>query len=151
MQVRTASEHARSTPAFRASQASWVAANARDKQAWLALFAPDAVVEDPVGPSPYSPDGSGQRGTEMLSAFFDQSIAGTEFLDFDMDDAVACGDEIAYSGRIHIGLGGQELDAEGVFVYRVDSGGLITSLRAFWEFDRAMATLRPRQTPGEAK
>jgi hypothetical protein len=30
-----------------------------------------------------------------------------------------------------------------VFVYRVGPDGLIRSLRAFWEFDRAMKTLRP--------
>ena len=141
MDVAHASAHARSTPAFRASRASWEAANARDKDAWLALFSSDAVVEDPVGPSMYSADGSGQRGREQLSAFFDQSIAGTEFLDFDMDDCFACGDEIAYTGRIHIGMPGARLTADGVFCYRVDAEGLITSLRAFWEFDRAMAGL----------
>ena len=145
MQVRNASEQAKSSVAFRVSQQSWHAANARDKQGWLALFAEDALVEDPVGPSMYSPDGSGQRGRAMLADFFDQSIAGTSFLDFDMDDCFACGDEIVYTGRIHIGMGESTLDAEGVFCYRVDADGLITNLRAFWEFDRAMDTLTTRK------
>jgi hypothetical protein len=30
---------------------------------------------------------------------------------------------------------------EGVFVYRVDSEGLLVSLRAFWEVDRMTATM----------
>ena len=34
------------------------------------------------------------------------------------------------------------MDTEGVFVYKVDADGLIVSMRAFWETERAMATLR---------
>ncbi len=33
------------------------------------------------------------------------------------------------------------LDTDGVFVYRVGEDGLITSMRAFWETERAMASL----------
>ena len=49
-------------PARDASLASMTAVEAGDREAWLALFADDAVVEDPIGPSPFSPDGTGQRG-----------------------------------------------------------------------------------------
>ena len=35
---------------------------AKDKAAWLALFADDAVIEDPVGVSPLDPSGQGHRG-----------------------------------------------------------------------------------------
>ena len=38
--------------------------------------------------------------------------------------------------------GGSRVDTEGVFVYRVGEDGLIRSMRAFWEVERAMATLR---------
>ncbi|MFD1048971.1 nuclear transport factor 2 family protein, partial [Kibdelosporangium lantanae] len=38
--------------------------------------------------------------------------------------------------------GGMRVDTEGVFTYRVGPDGLIRALRAFWEVDRAMATLR---------
>ena len=37
-----------------------VAAGRKDD--WLALFAPDAIVQDPVGPSRLDPDGRGHRG-----------------------------------------------------------------------------------------
>ena len=41
------------------SQASMAAVEAKDKEAWLALFADDAVVEDPIGPSAFDPEGNG--------------------------------------------------------------------------------------------
>jgi len=34
----------------------------RSKEDWLALFAEDAIVEDPVGTSMFDPDGTGHRG-----------------------------------------------------------------------------------------
>ena len=38
------------------------AVEAKDRAAFLANFADDAVVEDPVGPSPLEPTGRGHRG-----------------------------------------------------------------------------------------
>ena len=49
-------------PARAASQASMAAVTAGDRAAWLAPFAADAVVEDPIGPSMFDPDGAGHRG-----------------------------------------------------------------------------------------
>ena len=43
-------------------RASMAAVEAGDRAAWLALFADDAVVEDPVGPSAFDPEGHGHRG-----------------------------------------------------------------------------------------
>ena len=45
-----------------------------DKPAWLALFARDCVVEDPVGSAP-NVCGSGRAGREPLSRFYDTFIA----------------------------------------------------------------------------
>src|SRR4051812_34011531 len=61
-------------PARAASQRSMAAVEAGDRAGWLALFAPDAVVEDPIGPSMFDPDGSGHRGAEGIAAFYDTVI-----------------------------------------------------------------------------
>lgn len=45
-------------PARDASLASMEAVEAGDRDTWLALFADDAVVEDPIGPSAFDPDGA---------------------------------------------------------------------------------------------
>ena len=68
----TTAEH----PARAASQRSMAAVSAGDRAAWLALFADDAVVEDPIGPSMFDPDGAGHRGLDAVAAFFDTVIEG---------------------------------------------------------------------------
>lgn len=141
--VPGASEAARAHPAYAAARRSWAAAMARDKEAWLDCFAADAHVEDPVGPSMYSADGSGQRGREQLADFFDASIAITASLEFAMRDALACGDEIVFIGTLHVGIGTDVMDTDIVINYRVAGDGRIRNLRAFWELDRAAATTHP--------
>jgi ketosteroid isomerase-like protein len=130
-------------PARRAAFASMTAATAGDKEAWLDLFAPDGVVEDPVGPSFFDEEGKGHHGREGISAFWDKAIGLVERFEFTIRDSHAAGDEVANVGTITTYLpGGYRVDTDGVFVYRVGEDGLITSMRAFWETERAMATAR---------
>ncbi|MEU7630768.1 nuclear transport factor 2 family protein [Nocardia sp. NPDC049220] len=135
----TSTEH----PARAAGLASQAAVRARDKQAWLALFAADGVVEDPIGSSGLDPAGTGHRGTEAIATFWDKAIAKTDLIEFRFGDSFACGNEVAFTGTIRSTIGGHRIDADGVFTYRVDDDGKITALRAFWEVERAMATARP--------
>ncbi|NGP04874.1 SnoaL-like domain-containing protein [Rhodococcus sp. 14C212] len=130
-------------PARVAARASQAAASGRRKDEWLALFAENGVVEDPVGPSGFDPEGKGHHGREAISRFYDMTIANTDKLEFLVDDVLVCGDECVNIGTIRTTLGGNVIDAEGVFVYRVDDAGRIMSLRAFWEVERAMKTVRP--------
>ena len=129
--------------ARRAAFASMTAVSGGDKQAWLALFAPDGVVEDPVGPSMFDAEGKGHHGREGIGAFWDMTIANVLRFEFVIRDSHAAGDECANVGTITTYLpGGYRVDTDGVFVYRVSEDGLIASMRAFWEVDRAMATAR---------
>ena len=98
----TATEH----PARLASQKSIAAVQAKDKAAWLALFADDAVVEDPVGPSFLDESGQGHRGLAAIGAFFDNNIAPVESIRFDLADSFAAGDEVANVATIHMTLPG---------------------------------------------
>ncbi|APE33000.1 ketosteroid isomerase [Nocardia mangyaensis] len=125
-----------------AGLASQAAVRAKDKAAWVALFAEDGIVEDPVGPSGFDPDGVGHRGHAAIGAFWDKAIAMTESIEFRFEDSFACGNEIAFTGLIRTTLGGHVIDAEGVFTYKVDAEGKIAALRAFWEVERAVATTR---------
>ncbi|MFP5253001.1 MAG: nuclear transport factor 2 family protein [Actinomycetes bacterium] len=130
-------------PARRASQRSAATVARGAKEDWLALFASDAVVQDPVGPSMFDPEGKGHHGHEGIGAFWDLAIAGVERFHFTIEDSFANGDSCANVGTITSVLAdGTRVDTEGVFVYRVDEQGRITSIRAHWEVDRAMATIR---------
>lgn len=131
------------TPARTASWRSMEAVTSGAKETWLALFAEDAVVEDPVGPSMFDAEGKGHHGKEAIAAFWDLAIANVERFEFAMHDSFAAGSECANVGTISAFLpGGARVDTEGVFVYNVDENGLIKSMRAFWETERALATLR---------
>lgn len=136
-------------PARDAARRSMRAVSRGEKAQWLALFSPDAVVEDPVGPSVFDPTGAGHRGHEEIGAFWDQTVGQADRIEFTVRDSFATGDEVANTGTITTHMpGGAHIDAEGVFVYRVDSSGeLLISLRAFWEFDRAMATMTTSDSP----
>ncbi|MFD3507257.1 nuclear transport factor 2 family protein [Nocardia sp. NPDC058666] len=126
-----------------AGLASQAAVRAKDRAAWVALFAEDGIVEDPVGPSGFDPEGVGHRGHEAIGAFWDKAIAMTDSIEFLFEDSFECGNEIAFTGLIRTTLAGYLVDAEGVFTYKVNADGKIAALRAFWEVDRAVATTRP--------
>ncbi len=116
---------------------SMAKAEAKDRQGWLGLFAADALVEDPVGPSVFDPEGKGHRGAEGIAAFYDNVISTSERVKFDMRQSAECGDECVFAGTIHIVLpGGQQGSVDLVNVYRVNGEGRIASLRSFWEFDK---------------
>jgi steroid Delta-isomerase len=114
----------------------------RDKEGWLALWAEDGWVEDPIGESFIDPTGLGHHGAAGREAFWDNNIGSVESIRFDLKDSFACGSEVANVADIHITLpGGAVSVCEGVFVYRVNEAGELLSLRAYWELDRMMATM----------
>lgn len=128
--------------AHEAGKRSRDAVIARDKDAWLAVFADDAIVEDPIGPSHFDPDGKGHRGRDAISAFWDKAIAPTDKIEFNFVDTFQCGNEEANVGNIVITTAGYQVTAEGVFTYKADDDGKLAALRAYWEVDRATASAR---------
>lgn len=130
-------------PARAASKKSIAAVTAKRKEDWLALFAPDAVIQDPVGTSPIDPSGEGHRGTAAIGTFWDNQIAPNT-IHFEVRESYAAGSECANVGTITIGMpNGMKARCDGVFVYRVNDAGKLVSLRAFWQFDQMMATIAP--------
>ena len=130
-------------PARDAALRSYDAVCRKDKHAWLALFADDGWIEDPIGPSVFDPDGQGHHGAEARAHFWDITIGTMSRFVFEITDSFAAGNECANVGVIRTTLNGYRIDTEGVFVYRVDDTGKLVSLRAIWDWDRAMATARP--------
>ena len=116
---------------------SQAAVAAKDRTAWLALFADDAVVQDPIGPSPLDPGGAGHRGAAAIAAFYDTVIATAERITFEIESSYLCGDEVADVGVIRTVLpGGRQVAVvRGVYTYRSNGDGKLAALRAFWEFD----------------
>jgi steroid delta-isomerase len=116
---------------------SRAAVHARDRDGWLDLFAEDAVVQDPIGPSPFDPEGKGHHGKAAIAAFYDTVIAPSDAVEFEIEQSYLCGDEVADVGIIRTTLAGGTHQAvvRGVYTYRANRAGKLAALRAFWEFD----------------
>ncbi|MDH3214559.1 MAG: nuclear transport factor 2 family protein [Myxococcales bacterium] len=136
-------------PARAAAQRSMEAVHRKDKEAWVANFADDAILEDPIGRSPLDPDGQGHRGREAIAAFWDKQIGPNRVL-FNVARSYAAGSEVANVGTITIVMeGGLVTLVDGVFTYRVNEAGKVTALRAFWEIDR-LKLFPPASPPSAA-
>jgi steroid Delta-isomerase len=130
-------------PARRASQRSMNAVAAGRRDEWLALFAPDAIVEDPVGPSLLDTEGKGHHGHDGIGRFWDRNFGAVSRFHFQIKDSFANGPCCANIATITMWLGDDDttFTVDCVMVYTVSDDGRITSLRGYWEPDRAMATL----------
>ena len=64
------------------------------------MYAEDAVLEDPVGPSMFDPEGNGHHGHEGIRAFWELAIAPIESFRFHIHDSHANGDTCANVGTI---------------------------------------------------
>jgi ketosteroid isomerase-like protein len=116
---------------------SRAAVHARDRDAWLDLFADDALVQDPIGPSPFDPEGKGHHGKEAIAAFYDTVIAPSEAIDFEISQSYLAGNEVADVGIIRTTIAGGTHQAvvHVVMTYRSNGASKIAALRAYWEFD----------------
>jgi ketosteroid isomerase-like protein len=120
-------------PARAASKRSMDAVHAKDKQAWVDNFADDAVIEDPIGPSPLDPDGQGHRGKAAIARFWDNQIAPNRIV-FNIRESYAAGSEVANVGTITVIMpNGAVMLVDGVFTYRVNDAGKLVAMRAYWE------------------
>jgi ketosteroid isomerase-like protein len=123
-------------PARAASIRSMTAVEAGDREGWLALFADDAVVQDPIGVSALDRSGLGHHGLEAIAAFYD-SVIGPNEVRFTIRESWEAGAEVANVGRITTTMAdGLVVNTDGVYCYRIDDAGKVASLRAYWSVDR---------------
>lgn len=123
------------TPARAASIQSMQLAEAGDGEAWLDLFAEDAVVQDPYGPSPMDPTGKGQIGKDAIRKFCAAYIR-PDSLRFEIRQTVTSGGACVNVGTIYTKRpDGVVSWSEVVNVYEVNDAGKISLLRSYWDFE----------------
>ena len=130
-------------PARVASQRSYSAVAKGDLAEWLTVYAEDAVLEDPVGPSMFDPEGNGHRGHDGISAFWNLAIAPIEKFEFEIYESFANpgSNTCANIGRIKTSFpDGSHTTTELIMVYVIHDDGRVASRKAFWEPDRTMAS-----------
>jgi steroid Delta-isomerase len=132
-------------PARNASMRSYSAVAKGDLAEWLTVYAEDAVLEDPVGRSMFDETGEGHRGHEGISAFWEKAIAPIGTFAFEINDSFANPESntCANIGRIRTSFAdGSSTTTELIMVYVVDDDGRVTSMRAYWEPERTMASFQ---------
>jgi steroid delta-isomerase len=130
-------------PARSASQRSYSAVAKGDLAEWLTVYAEDAILEDPVGPSMFDPEGNGHRGHEGISAFWKLAIEPIEKFEFTITESFANpgGNTCANLGRIKTSFpDGSYTVTDLIMVYVVNDDGTVASMKAYWEPDRTMAS-----------
>ena len=108
---------------------------AKDKGNWLALFAKDALVQDPIGKSPLDPEGNGHRGIAAIEKFYDTVIANGD-IEFTIIESIPCADECANYAQIVNLVGDIKIETKMIVIYRINSNNKIESLRAFWDYQK---------------
>ncbi|WP_372865323.1 nuclear transport factor 2 family protein [Spongiibacter sp.] len=127
--------------ALEASRRSGEYVSAGDREAWLSLFADDAVVQDPVGVSPLDPSGEGHKGKAAIGAFWDMIIAPGS-IDFTIVSSHPAGDECAnVVHMVNTMPGDMKVVVDMVVVYTANAEGKIVSLKAYWDYDKVMSQL----------
>ena len=118
------------------------AVEGKQREAWLAGFAADAVLEDPVGHAPL------RQGAGAIADFWDTAIAGMEAVRFEIRrvhegprEALLLADVTARAP------GGAIASYDAAVHYTFDDAGRIVSLRAFWDLPAVVAQLTAPGSP----
>lgn len=107
--------------------------SASDKDGWLALFAPDATVEDPVGTDV-------RHGVAEIGEFWDFVRSMTPEITLTRTGPTrVAGLEAAFPMQMVSMMGDAAMALDIIDVMTFDDDARITSMRAFWDF----ADLRP--------
>lgn len=115
------------------SIASLEAVKSKQRELWLSLFSEDAIVEDPVGKSPFDPEGKGHRGHEAIGRFYDTVVARNTTFDYQIREWYASGNEVASAATFVISspeAGKNEINL--IIIHKANDEGKLCSLRAFW-------------------
>jgi hypothetical protein len=106
-----------------------------NKAQWLAMFAEDAIIQDPIGPSYLDPAGKGFSTPQEREAFWDNNIAHSN-INITVRESYSVGNECA--NLLHLVIeftyDGQRYRQviDGVFTYEINPQGKLQRLRGYW-------------------
>jgi steroid delta-isomerase len=107
-----------------------------DVQRFVNNFAPDGVLEDPVGTPPI-------QGTQAIGAFFGAIIAPFSEIKPYVQEVIVCGQEAAVNWKLKLKTTtGKVIIIDGMGVFRFDQQGKLQSVREFWDLAAFLAELQ---------
>jgi steroid delta-isomerase len=112
------------------------AVGAFDVQRYVNNFAPDGVLEDPVGTPPV-------QGTAALTAFITNIIAPFQEIKHKIQDINVCGNEAAVNWKLHLTTTtGKKITIDGMGIFSFNQQGKLQSVREFWDLADFLAQLQ---------
>jgi steroid delta-isomerase len=98
-----------------------------DVQRYVSNFAPDGVLEDPVGTPPI-------QGTQAIAAYFGAIIAPFTEIKPYIQEVVVCGQEAAVNWKLRLKTTtGKVIIIDSMGVFKFNSEGKLQSVREFWD------------------
>lgn len=110
----------------------------RDKTAFLALFAEEAVQQDPVGQAP-------RIGRAAIAAWWDQMMSTYPVYDFQIHHTATVANESAVTWSVRYQIDGVESVGAGVDVIIFDEASRIAAVHSYWEPEHATFRLAADQ------
>jgi len=107
-----------------------------DVQRFVNNFAPNGVLEDPVGTPPV-------QGTQTIAAFFASIIAPFSHIKAKVQEVIPCGQEAAVNWKLNLTTTtGKKITIDGLGVFKFDQSGKLISVREFWDLNAFLAQLQ---------
>lgn len=117
------------------SRKSLDAMRAGDRELWLSYWEEDALLEDPVGPSAFDPEGRGHRGIEAIARFYDQVCVRNKAFSYEVRESHLCGNEVATALTFTLTSQADEVvQMDLITAHQISPAGKLASIRAFWAF-----------------
>jgi len=107
-----------------------------DVQRFVNNFAPNGVLEDPVGTPPV-------QGTPAIAAYFGAIIAPFSDIKAKVQEVIPCGQEAAVNWKLNLKMTtGKRITIDGMGVFKFDQTGKLVSVREFWDLAAFLAQLQ---------
>jgi Ketosteroid isomerase-related protein len=105
-------------------------------QRFVNNFAPDGVLEDPVGTPPV-------QGTQAIAAFFGAITAPFSDIKAKVQEVIPCGQEAAVNWKLNLKTtNGKRITIDGMGVFKFDQSGKLVSVREFWDLGAFLEQLQ---------
>jgi steroid delta-isomerase len=107
-----------------------------DVQRYVNNFAPDGVLEDPVGTPPV-------QGTQAITAYFASIIAPFTEIKANVQEVIPCGQEAAVNWKLRLKTAsGKKITIDGMGVFKFNQAGKLQSVREYWDLADFLAQLQ---------
>jgi steroid delta-isomerase len=105
-------------------------------QRFVNNFAPDGVLEDPVGTPPV-------QGTQAIGVYFGAIIAPFSEIKPTVQEVIVCGQEAAVNWKLRLKTAdGKKIVIDGMGVFKFNQNGKLQSVREFWDLAAFLAQLQ---------